>query len=89
VTVQDATYNYLAITFSFHLASGFVQQTVLDNIATALRGLLNPATWGSTASVDPLTAPANAWGNETTCGSPASPRSSRTSAASTTSPRGP
>jgi uncharacterized phage protein gp47/JayE len=66
VTVQDATYNYLAITFSFHLASGFVQQTVIDNIATALQGLLNPATWGSTASVDPLTAPANAWGNETT-----------------------
>jgi uncharacterized phage protein gp47/JayE len=66
VTVQDATYNYLAITFSIHLATGFVQQTVLDGITAALQGLLNPATWGSTASVDPLTAPANAWGNETT-----------------------
>lgn len=66
VTVQDADYNYIAITYSFHVSDGFVTATVEDSISAALRGVLNPATWGTPASRDPLLALPNGWGNETT-----------------------
>jgi hypothetical protein len=66
VTVQDADYNYIAITYSFHPSTGFVTATVEDAITAALQGFLNPATWGTPTSRDPLLALPNGWGNETT-----------------------
>jgi uncharacterized phage protein gp47/JayE len=66
VTVQDANYNYIAISYSFHPSDGFVTATVEAAIAAALQGFLNPATWGTPTSRDPLLALPNGWGNETT-----------------------
>lgn len=65
VTVQDATYNYVSVAYSFHPSDGFVTATVEQSISDALRLFLNPASFGSTVGTDPLLATTNRWSNET------------------------
>lgn len=65
VTVQDADYNHLAITYSFAVAAGYVASTVEDAINSTLRAFFNPALWGTLPASNPA-ASANAWSNTTT-----------------------
>lgn len=65
VTVADADYNFITVTYSYALAAGYVAATVTAAISATLRAFLSPAIWGALPATDPASK-ANAWSNTTT-----------------------